>query len=201
MVSRSRSTLLDPAGQSFGPRGQWTMKNLTSSHWVIFSVYFAACSVSCKAPTQSIANAHGGDAKPANVSAHEPPSAAQVDSEPQPTSEPSAEAVATPPAIAPSSAAAPFDPVKARQLADVLARLHIAEIQAAHRATDPRVQMALGDYKVTQTELKSDDGDQLDISYEFVKAHPGFPIWLGDGMEFDVFIRKRDGQATLVGGE
>ena len=36
---------------------------------------------------------------------------------------------------------------------------------------------------------------------DFDRPHPGFAIWLGDGMEFDVLVRESNGQAEVFGGE
>ena len=90
----------------------------------------------------------------------------------------------------------------ARATADEAAREELERVEAEHRQRDPDVNLPLEEYEVTMTERTLPDGSEVfDFYYEFNNPEPGFEVWLGHGMHFNVQVNRRTGQAEIIGGE
>ena len=92
---------------------------------------------------------------------------------------------------------APADEAQARELADPVARAEIARVELEHRKDDPAVELAWDDYTVTVTEKP----EHFVVFYQYTNPDPGFELWAGHGMHFNVYVDKKTGETRMIGGE
>ena len=87
--------------------------------------------------------------------------------------------------------------INARQSADQAATAELKRYETEHRKRDPRVSLPLKDNKVTFSE----DDDNYHFFYEHNNTNVDFELWEGHPMHFSIYISKKDGKTSLIGGE
>jgi hypothetical protein len=97
----------------------------------------------------------------------------------------------------PEVVSAPADATQARALADPVARAEIARVEAEHRKDNPDVKLEWKDYDVTVTEKP----EHFVVFYQYSNPDPGFELWAGHGMHFNVYVDRKTGKTRMVGGE
>lgn len=92
---------------------------------------------------------------------------------------------------------APIDATRARELADPVARAEISRVELEHQKSNPDVELEWKDYEVTVTERP----EHFVVLYQYANPNPGFELWAGHGMHFNVYVDKQTGETRMVGGE
>jgi hypothetical protein len=92
---------------------------------------------------------------------------------------------------------APIDATRARELADPVARAEISRVEAEHKKNNPAVRLDWKDYEVTVTGKP----EHFVVFYEYSNPDPGFELWAGHGMHFNVYVDTQTGEVRMVGGE
>jgi len=101
------------------------------------------------------------------------------------------------PSEPPGIVGAPVDAAQARELADPVARAEIARVEAEHRKDNPDVKLEWKDYEVTVFEKP----EHFVVFYQYANPDPGFELWAGHGMHFNVYVDRKTGKTQMVGGE